>query len=189
MIDPVSDPIPANLSEAFDQAVIELIAWDGGGDEPSVSVGGRSTSISAIASLAETYKDTLPSSLFWRMVGYANRSLERRAGARELSKDGSYATGAGCLLQWLQIINKQLGEWHADHLIERGLEAKSDMVMKPHSAPSMDSPEPLKSLSLVPMSPAPNKEIARAKIRAGLPVAVAPASADPPRSPKRRLRR
>jgi hypothetical protein len=95
----------------------------------------------------------MPSSLFSRMVGYANRSFERRTGARELSKDGSYATGAGCLLQWVQNINKQFGVRQADQLIERGLEAMSDMATKPHSAPSMDNPDPPKSLSLVPMSP------------------------------------
>jgi hypothetical protein len=184
MLDAVSDSIPADVSEAFDQAIIELLAWDGGG-EPSVRVGGRSASISAIARLAESYKDTMPSSLFWRMVGYANGSLERRTGARELSEDGSYATGAGCLLQWVQNINKQFGERQADQLIERGLEAMSDMATKPHSAPSVDSPAPPNSLSLVPMWPVPIKEIGRAEKRA----AVAPASADPPKSPKRRSHR
>jgi hypothetical protein len=49
-------PIPADLSEAFDQAVKELIAWDGGGDEPSVNVGGRPMLISTIAGLVETRK-------------------------------------------------------------------------------------------------------------------------------------
>ena len=44
-------PIPADLSEAFEQAVKELIAWDGSGDEPSVNFDGRPTLISAIAGL------------------------------------------------------------------------------------------------------------------------------------------
>jgi hypothetical protein len=84
-------PIPADLSEAFDQAVKELIAWDGGGDEPSVNVGGRPMLISTIAGLVETHKDTMPASVFWRMVGYANRP-DRMSGASELSQDSSYAT-------------------------------------------------------------------------------------------------
>jgi len=106
-------PIPADLSEAFDQAVKELIAWDGGGDEPSVNVGGRPTLISAIARLAETHKDTMPASLFWRMVGYATRP-DHMLGASELSKDSSYATGAWCLLRWVQNIKEQFGKLQSD---------------------------------------------------------------------------
>jgi hypothetical protein len=113
-------PIPADLSKAFDQAVKELIAWDGGGDEPSVNVGGRPTLISAIAVLAETHNDTMPASVFWRMVGYANRP-DRMSGASELSKDSSYATGAWCLLQWAQNIKEQFEKLQADRTgLQRG---------------------------------------------------------------------
>jgi hypothetical protein len=108
-----SMPIPADLSEAFDQAVKELIAWDGGGDEPSVNVGGRPMLISMIAGLAETLKDAMPAGLFWRMVGYANRP-DRMSGASELSHDSSYATGAWCLLQWVQNKKEQFGKLRAD---------------------------------------------------------------------------
>jgi hypothetical protein len=95
--------ISADIRDAFDRAVIEFIAWDDdGGEEPTVSVHSRPTLIGAIAGLAESYTDTMPASLFWRMVNYANRSLERRREASELSKDGSYATGAWCLLNWIQ---------------------------------------------------------------------------------------
>jgi hypothetical protein len=52
-----TEPISADLREAFDQAVNALIAWDGVGEEPTVSVHGRPTRISVIASLIETYKD------------------------------------------------------------------------------------------------------------------------------------
>src|SRR5258708_6016898 len=37
-----SEPIPADLREAFDQAVVALIAWDSG-QEPTVSVHGKPT--------------------------------------------------------------------------------------------------------------------------------------------------
>ena len=66
-----------------------------------MSFDGKATPISTIARLAETYKDTMPTSVFWRLVNYANRSRERKASAVELSKDSSYATGAWCLLQWI----------------------------------------------------------------------------------------
>ena len=59
-----SGPIPADLSEAFDQAVVALIAWDSG-EEPTVNVHGKPTLISAVASLVETYKDTMPTKLYW----------------------------------------------------------------------------------------------------------------------------
>jgi len=98
MVYPISDPIRVDVSEAFDQAVSELIAWDGGGDEPSVSFCGRPAPISAIARLAGLYKDTMPASLFWRMVNYA----KRKATAEALSRDSTYATGAECLLRWIR---------------------------------------------------------------------------------------
>jgi hypothetical protein len=102
MVDNSSDSaIPANIRDAFDQAVNELIAWDKSGEEPTVSFDGNPTPISTIARLAETYKDTMPTGVFWRLVNYANRSRERKAAAVELSKDSSYATGAWCLLQWI----------------------------------------------------------------------------------------
>jgi hypothetical protein len=102
------EPIPADLSEAFDQAVVALIAWDSG-DEPTVSVHGKPTRISAVASLVETYQDTMPTKLYWRLTHHANRSAERRAQAAKLSKDSSYSTGAWCLLHWVQDNESKFG--------------------------------------------------------------------------------
>jgi hypothetical protein len=102
MADNSSDPaICANIRDAFDQAVNELIAWDRSGEEPALSIDGKPTPISTIAHLAETYKDKMPASLFWRLANYANPSRERKAAAVELSKDSSYSTGAWCLLHWI----------------------------------------------------------------------------------------
>jgi hypothetical protein len=102
MVDKSSAPaIPADIRDAFDQAVNEIIAWDRSGEEPTVSFDGKPTPISTIARLAETCKDTMTTSVFWRLVNYANRSRERKAAAVELSRDSSYATGAWCLLQWI----------------------------------------------------------------------------------------
>ena len=104
-----SEPIPADLREAFDQAVVALIAWDSG-QEPTVSVHGKPTLISAVASLVETYQDTMPTELFWRLAHHANRSAERRAQAAKLSKDSSYSTGAWCLLNWVQDNESKFGQ-------------------------------------------------------------------------------
>jgi hypothetical protein len=105
-----SEPIPADLSEAFDHAVSAHIAWDGRGEEPTVIVHGKPTLISAVASLAEAYKDTMPTKLYWRMVHYANRSAERRSQAARLSKDSSYESGARCLLSWVEDNESKFGQ-------------------------------------------------------------------------------
>jgi hypothetical protein len=97
-----TEPISADLREAFDQAVNALIAWDGVGEEPTVSVHGRPTRISVIASLIETYKDTMPTNLYWRLVNYAHRYPKRRPEAAKLTADSSYETGAGCVLRWVE---------------------------------------------------------------------------------------
>jgi hypothetical protein len=93
-----------DIREAFDLAVTALIRWDReGGEEPKVTLNGEPCSISTVAVLAETFKVPMPTSLFWRMVGYANRTLQR-TGAAELSKDGSYQTGARCMVRWVKEI-------------------------------------------------------------------------------------
>jgi hypothetical protein len=95
------EQMPVDLSEAFGQAVNTLIAWKDG-EEPAVNVHGRPTPISAIASLVETYKGTMPAKLYWPLVRHANRSPERRIEAFKLAEDSSYEIGARCLLQWIR---------------------------------------------------------------------------------------
>ena len=78
--------------------------------ERTVIVQGKPTLISAVAILAEAYKDTMPTKLYWRLVHHANRSRDRWAHAVKLSKDGSYETGAHCLLQWVRDNESKFGE-------------------------------------------------------------------------------
>jgi hypothetical protein len=102
--------IDDDIREAFDLAATALIDWDRkGGEEPKVTLNGEPYPISAVAVLAETFKEPMPASLFWRMTAYANRTLER-ACAADLSKDSSYATGARCLLRWVQDNKTKLGQ-------------------------------------------------------------------------------
>jgi hypothetical protein len=101
------DPIPEDVREALELAAKALFAWDAiGGDEPTIVVHGSPTLISNVAILAKIYKDMMPADLYWRMVHHANRSPRRRLQASKLSHDSSYATGAKCLLEWVQ--DKQL---------------------------------------------------------------------------------
>jgi hypothetical protein len=96
-----------DIREAFDLAVTAFIHWDRGGGEPKVTLNGEPCLISTVALLAETFKEPMHTSLFWRMAAYANRTLER-TGAVELSKDSSYETGARCLLRWVRKANSSL---------------------------------------------------------------------------------
>jgi hypothetical protein len=111
MSDSSDDHIPDDeIRRAFDLAVTALIRWDReGGEEPNVTLNGESSSISTVAVLTETFKETMPANLFWRMVGYANRTLQR-TGAAELSKDGSYRTGARCVVRWVKEIKSILDD-------------------------------------------------------------------------------
>jgi hypothetical protein len=99
-----------DIREAFDLAVKALIHWDReGGEEPKVTLNGEPCSIGTIAVLAETFKEPMPTGLYWRMVGYANRSLHR-TGAAELSKDSSYKSGARCMVRWVKEIKSILDD-------------------------------------------------------------------------------
>ena len=96
--------IPADVRDAFEEAISVLIDWDSrGGAEPTVSLDDKPVPISKIAGLAEAFKDPMPSSVFWRMAAYANSFVtERRTEAVKLTKDGSFETGARCLLKWVR---------------------------------------------------------------------------------------
>jgi hypothetical protein len=97
------DPIPEEVREAFDLAAKSLFAWSAiGGEEPTVVVHGSPMLISMVATLADTYKEMMPAELYWRMVHHANCSPRRRLQAAKLSHDSSYASGAKCLLEWVQ---------------------------------------------------------------------------------------
>ena len=94
---------PVDMLKALELAAKALFAWDAiGGDDPTIVVHGSPMLISNVAILAKTYKDMMPADLYWRMVHHANCSPRRRLQASKLSHDSSYATGAKCLLEWVQ---------------------------------------------------------------------------------------
>jgi hypothetical protein len=104
-------PVLSNIRDAFDEAVSAFIAWDRHGTEPTVFFNNVPIPISTIAGLVEPIKEPMPASVFWRMVSYANRFVdEHRAEAAELSRDGSFETGARCLRKWVQDSKKRFGQ-------------------------------------------------------------------------------
>jgi hypothetical protein len=111
MADPKAPALP-NVRDAFDEAVSVFIAWNRhGGAEPTVSFNDVPVPISRVAALAEAIKDPMPASVFWRMVTYANRFVDEcRTEAVELSRDGSFETGARCLRKWVQNSKKRFGQ-------------------------------------------------------------------------------
>jgi hypothetical protein len=111
MADPKAPALP-DVRDAFDEAVSAFIAWNRhGGAEPTVSFNHVPVPIGRIAALAEAIKDPMPTSVFWRMVSYANRFVDEcRTEAVELSRDGSFETGARCLRKWVQDSKKRFGQ-------------------------------------------------------------------------------
>src|SRR3974377_705680 len=104
-------PVLSNIRDAFDEAVSAFIAWDRRGTEPTVIFNNVPIPISTIAGLAEGIKDPMPANVFWRVVSYGNRFVdEHRAEAAELSRDGSFETGARCLRKWVQDSKKRFGQ-------------------------------------------------------------------------------
>jgi hypothetical protein len=98
------------IRAAFELAMTSLIDWAReGGEEPEVMLNGEPCVISTVAVLAETFRERMPTNLFWRMAAYANRSFVRKAQAVQLSKDSSYENGARCMLQWIRDNKSRLG--------------------------------------------------------------------------------
>ena len=108
MIDTQSDwQIPADLRDAFDRAVIRLVDWGSGGDEPTVTFDGEPVSISSVFHMVLPFEEPMPEVLFQDLIAYAARSLERETDGVELGKDRPYATGARCLLRWVRENNSK----------------------------------------------------------------------------------
>jgi hypothetical protein len=104
-------PIPDDLREAFERAVVELIHWDRGGEEPSgIGLSGKFYSISDIAGLAGSFKDRMRESTLRLLLKYASSSLTHQDEQVELGKDPTYETGARCVLQWVRDKKKLFGQ-------------------------------------------------------------------------------
>jgi hypothetical protein len=94
--------IPADVADAFGEALVLLVQWQGGADEPVAILDGRTLKISAIFELvaARAFRDQVPQSMLELVQAYAARSPERRKEIAALALRPPYESAARCSLTW-----------------------------------------------------------------------------------------
>jgi hypothetical protein len=98
-----SHQIPDLVSDAFGEALILLIQWRGGADEPVVILDGKPIRISLLFDLVvgQKYTDQLPRSIQELLLTYAGRDPKRQSQLAELTLLPTYEVAAQCLLRWV----------------------------------------------------------------------------------------
>jgi hypothetical protein len=73
-------PIPAEIADAFGEALVLLVQWEGGADEPVAILDGRSMKIAMIFELVadRAFRDEVPRSMLELLRTYAARDAERQ---------------------------------------------------------------------------------------------------------------
>lgn len=97
--------IPDEISHAFGEALILLVQWQGGADEPVVSVDGKSVRIGFVFDLVlgRKYVEPIPKSMAKLLLTYASIDPATQLQFAELALLPTYEVGARCLLEWLGI--------------------------------------------------------------------------------------
>jgi hypothetical protein len=97
------DRMPANVSAAFGEAVILLIQWQGGADEPTVTLDANPVLIEFVFELviSRKYSGQMPRSMAELLLTYAREERARRVEADALRLVPTYEIGARCLLKWV----------------------------------------------------------------------------------------
>jgi hypothetical protein len=99
----VSDKgIPDEARHAFGEAMILLVQWKGGADEPTVMLDGQLQRISVIFNRIANLRhaDTLPRGMQDLLRVYAGRDPTRHAELTTLTLTPAHETAARCLLTW-----------------------------------------------------------------------------------------
>jgi hypothetical protein len=98
-----SDQIPEDISHAFGEALILLIQWRGGADEPAVMLDGEAVPIGFVFDLVigRKYSGQMPRSMSELLQTYARREPGHRIQADALRILPTYEVGARCLLKWV----------------------------------------------------------------------------------------
>jgi hypothetical protein len=96
-------PIPDEISDAFGEALVLLVQWQGGADEPVAILDGKTLRISVIFELVAKrgFKDKAPRGMLELLRAYAARDPERQNEIAVLALVPTYATAAQCLLKWV----------------------------------------------------------------------------------------
>ncbi len=105
-------PIPDVISDAFGEALVLLVQWKGGPDEPIAILDGKSLKISLIFELVakRAFKDKMPPSMLELLQAYALRDRERQKEIAGLALAPTYETAARCLLKWVEYKRSKLGK-------------------------------------------------------------------------------
>jgi hypothetical protein len=96
-----SDKIPEDISHAFGEALILLIQWRGGADEPAVTLDGERVPIGFVFDLviSREYSAQMPRSMSELLQTYARRDGGHRVQADALRILPTHEVGARCLLK------------------------------------------------------------------------------------------
>jgi hypothetical protein len=72
--------IPDEIADAFGEAVVLLVQWQGGADEPVVSLDAKSFQISTVFDLiaGRKFTDRMPRSMVELLLTYASKERRRR---------------------------------------------------------------------------------------------------------------
>jgi hypothetical protein len=102
MTDVPGKGIPDEASHVFGDALILLIQWKGGADEPMVMLDGQLLRISMVFSRVANlrYADKLPRAMLDLLLAYAGRKPTRQSDLTILTVSPTYETAAHCLLRW-----------------------------------------------------------------------------------------
>jgi hypothetical protein len=94
--------IPDDVADAFGEAVVLLVQWQGGVDEPVALLDGKTMPISMIFELvaSQACRDEVPRSMLKLLRTYASRDPERKKEIAALALIPTYETAARCLLTW-----------------------------------------------------------------------------------------
>jgi hypothetical protein len=90
------------IADAFGEALVLLVQWEGGADEPAAILDARTLKISAIFELvtARGFRDHVPPSMLELLQAYAARSPERRKEIAVLALQPTHECVARCSLTW-----------------------------------------------------------------------------------------
>jgi hypothetical protein len=102
MADLARKGISDEAGHVFGEALILLVQWKGGAEEPTVMLDGQLLRISMIFSRVANLRcaDTIPRGMRDLLLAYARREPTRHTELTALLLTPSYETAARCLLKW-----------------------------------------------------------------------------------------